>query len=58
MGHLSLQEHIPITLVNISAINLVSIFRCSSSPSNPVYPRRVDFSDLVFLVFHHTDTHT
>jgi hypothetical protein len=27
----------PITLGNISSINLVSIFRCSSSPSNPVY---------------------
>ncbi len=38
----------PITLGNISSINLVSIFRCSSSPSNPVYVRRVDFSDLVF----------
>ncbi len=38
----------PITLGNISSINLVSIFRCSSSPNNPVYPRCVDFSDLVF----------
>ena len=31
----------PITLVNISSINLVSIY-------NPVYPRRVDSSPLVF----------
>jgi hypothetical protein len=35
----------PITLANISSIKLV---RCSSSPNNPVYPSRVDFSDLVF----------
>jgi hypothetical protein len=27
----------PITLANFLFINLVSIFRCSSSPSNPVY---------------------
>jgi hypothetical protein len=27
---------------------LVIIFRCSSSPSNPVYARRVDSSALVF----------
>ncbi len=52
---LSLQEHIlTLTLVNISSINHVSIFRCSSSPINPVYSRRVDSSALV-LVFHHTD---
>jgi hypothetical protein len=41
----------PITLTNISSINLVSIFRCSSSPSNPVYPRSIDFSDYSSLVF-------
>jgi hypothetical protein len=35
---------------------LVFIFRCSSSPNNPVYTRRVDSSSLV-LVFHHTYTH-
>ena len=29
-------------------INLLSIFRCSSPPSNPVYPSRVDPSVLVF----------
>jgi hypothetical protein len=33
--------HSPITLANISSINLVSIFRCSSPPYNPVYVRRV-----------------
>ncbi len=38
----------PITLANISSINLFFIFRCSSSPINPVYVSRVDFSDLVF----------
>jgi hypothetical protein len=54
MGHLSLQKHIsPITLTNISFINLVLIFRCSSSPRNPVYVRRVDFSDLVFSLSSH-----
>jgi hypothetical protein len=43
----------PITLTNISFINLVFIFRCSSSPINPVYVRRVDFSDLVFSLSSH-----
>ncbi len=38
----------PITLGNISFINVVFIFRCSSSLLNPVYPRHVDFSSLVF----------
>ncbi len=38
----------PITLGDISFINLVFIFRCSSSPRQPVYTRRVDFSVLVF----------
>ncbi len=31
------RSHSPITLQNISFINLVSIFRCSSPPCNPVY---------------------
>ena len=34
-------------------IDLVSIFRCSSSLNNPVYERRVDFSDLVFSLSSH-----
>jgi hypothetical protein len=38
----------PITLANILSINLVSIFRCSSPPSNPVYVSRVDPLTLVF----------
>ncbi len=38
----------PITLTNISSINVVFIFRCSSSTSNPVYARRVESSALVF----------
>jgi hypothetical protein len=42
-----------ITLANISSISLVFIFRCSSSPNNPVYERRVDFSDLVFSLSSH-----
>jgi len=33
---------------NLSSTNLVSIFRCSSPPSNPVYVRRVDPSALSF----------
>ncbi len=57
MGHL-LTYHFkntysPITLANISFINLVLIFRCSSSPNNPMYVRRVDFSDLVFSLSSH-----
>ncbi len=48
MAFLFKNTYSPITLANISSINLVSIFRCSSSPNNPVYPRRVDFSDFVF----------
>ncbi len=39
----------------LSFINLVSIFRCSSSKTNPVYGRRVN-SFVLVLVFHHTDT--
>ncbi len=41
--------HSPITLAILrgSSINLVSIFRCSSPPYNPVYTRRVDPSTLV-----------
>ena len=40
------QTHSPITLENFSSINLIFIFRCSSSPINPVYTRRVDSSVL------------
>jgi hypothetical protein len=43
----------PITLANISSINVVSIFRCSSSTNNPVYTRRVDSSTLVFSLSSH-----
>ena len=32
----------PIAFTNFSSINLVSIFRCSSSKTNPVYVRRVN----------------
>ena len=38
---------------NLSSINLVSIFRCSSSPCNLVYVRRVDFLVLVFSLSSH-----
>ncbi len=39
--------HTPFTLSNLSPINLVSIFRCSSPPINPWYVRCVDPSSLV-----------
>jgi hypothetical protein len=45
--------HSPITLANLSSINLVSIFRCSSLPHNPVYARRVDPSALAFSLSSH-----
>jgi hypothetical protein len=35
------------------SINLVSIFRCSSPPRNPVYARRVDHSALAFSLSSH-----
>jgi hypothetical protein len=38
---------------NFSFINLVFIFRCSSSPCNPLYARRVDSSALVFSLSSH-----
>jgi hypothetical protein len=43
----------PITLANLSFINLVSIFRCSSHPRNPVYASRVDPSALAFSLSSH-----
>jgi hypothetical protein len=46
-------RHSPITLINFSSIILVFIFRCSSSPTNPVYVRRADFSGLVFSLSSH-----
>jgi hypothetical protein len=42
------KSHSPIVLYNLSSVNLVSIFTCSSTPHNPVYERRVDPSSLVF----------
>ncbi len=49
----SLRIHSPITLTNLSFLNLVSIFRCSSPPLNIVHTRRVDFSVLVFSLSSH-----
>jgi hypothetical protein len=40
--------HSPITLSNLSSMNLVSIFRCSSPPHNTVYVSRVVSSSLSF----------
>jgi hypothetical protein len=42
---------------NISFINLVSIFRCSSLPRNPVYVSRVDSSVLDFSLSSHRHTY-
>ncbi len=54
MGHLS---HRSLTLTphtrNFSSINLVFVFRCSSSTTNPVSERRVDSSFLVFSLSSH-----
>ncbi len=43
----------PITLVNISSINLVFMFRCSTFTGNPVHVRTVDFSLLLFSLSSH-----
>ena len=40
------RSHTHPSLSNLSPLNLVSIFRCSSPPRNPVYARRVDPSAL------------
>ena len=46
------------SLSNLSSLNLVFIFRFSTSPHNLVYPRRVDPSGLPSLSSHRvTDTH-
>jgi hypothetical protein len=47
------RSHSPITLSNLSSLNLVSIFRCSSPPRNPVYARRVDPSALALSLSSH-----
>ncbi len=51
------KSHSPITLANFSSINLVSIFRCSSSSSNPVYARHVDSSSLGFSLSSHRQSY-
>jgi hypothetical protein len=45
-------------LTNLSSINLVSIFRCSSVPRHPVYVTRVDPSTLPFGLSSHPDPPT
>jgi hypothetical protein len=50
--HISI-SHSPLTFENISSINLVFIFGCSSSTTNPVSARRVDSSVLVFSLSSH-----
>ena len=49
--------HPSITLVNFSSINLVSIFRYSSSSSNPVYARHVGSSSLGFSLSSHRESY-
>ncbi len=50
---LNISKSGPIILTNFSSINLVFIFRCSSSPSNPVSERHVVSSALVFSLSSH-----
>ena len=45
--------HSPITLTNLSIVNLVFIFRCSSPSFNPVYVRSVNPSALAFSLSSH-----
>ncbi len=49
--------HSPITHSKFSLINLVSIFRCSSSPRNPEYARRIDPSVLACSLSLHRHPH-
>ncbi len=51
------KSHSPITLANLSSINLVSIFRYSSSSRNPVYARNVDSSSLGFSLSSHRQSY-
>jgi hypothetical protein len=53
-----LHTYSPITLSNFSIVNLVSIFRCSSSTANPVYERRVTSIVLVFSLSSHRHSYT
>ncbi len=57
-GHLSPLSHIPIALANFSIVNLVSIFRCSSSTVNPVYERHVTSLVLVCSLSSHRHSYT
>ncbi len=47
-----------VNISNLSSINLVSIFRCSSPPHNLVYGRRVDPSALAFSLSSHRHSYT
>jgi hypothetical protein len=47
----------PITLANFSSINLISIFRYSSSSNNPVFVRYVDSSSLGFSLSSHRQSY-
>ena len=49
--------HSPITHPKVSSINLVFIFKCSSSPWNPVYGRHVDPSVLTFSLSSYRHPH-
>jgi hypothetical protein len=47
--------HSPITLANLSSIDLVSLFRCCSPPRNTLYARRL--SALAFSLSSHRHSH-
>ena len=51
------RTHSPITHSKLSPINLVSIFRCSSSQSNTVYVRHIGPSVLTFRFSLHRHPH-
>ena len=53
MVHTYLLPHTLIKLSNFSSFNLISIFRCSSSPHNPVYVRSVISSVLASSLSYH-----
>ncbi len=49
----NLLAKVAVTLANFSFVNLVFIFRCSSSTTNPVYERRVNLFVLVCSLSSH-----
>ncbi len=56
-SNLMMITYSPITFSNLSPFNLVSIFRCSSPPHNPVYERHVDSPVLTCRLSFHRHPH-